>query len=101
MPYHFFYLKPDRGIPQGVEVGVSGAYDFGNQESHAYSGMDGKADSIYYSDDGPLGRCHDCEFNQVTDMVEVEGLEFTDVEGFAGDVFKQVTDEVPYICGEA
>ena len=34
-------------------------------------------------------------------MVEVEGLEFTDVEGFAGDVFEQVTDEVPYVCGEA
>ena len=101
MPYHLFYLKPDWGIPQGVDVGVSGAYDFGNQESHAYSGMDGKTDSVYYSDDGPLGRCHDCEFNQVVDTVEVEGLEFTDVEGFARDVFEQITDEVPYVCGEA
>ena len=55
LPYNLFYLKPDRGVPQGVDVGISGAYDFGNQESNAYSGMDGKAYSMDYSDDGPFG----------------------------------------------
>ena len=101
MPYHLLYLKPDRGIPQGVDVGVSSACDFSNQETHTYSGMYGIADSIYYSDDGPFSRCHDSEFDQVSDVMEVEGFEFTDVEGFAGDMFKQITDEVPYIRGEA
>ena len=33
--------------------------------------------------------------------VEVDSLEFADVEGFTRDVLKKVTDEVPYVRGEA
>ena len=35
------------------------------------------------------------------DSVEVNSFEFVDVEGFAGGVFQEIADEVPYVCGKA